>query len=835
MIASAKPQHPSDQELIDFGSGRLPTDRFERLLEHVEGCDRCQDQIGASVSDDSLGRQLSIGHAGQPDPVLAEPDCHAAIYHAATHHAIGSGAMRLDHVMPPVETLGPYRLIRPLGRGGMGAVYLAEHQRLRKKCAIKLLPRGRSFDSVWIDRFDREMQAVAALSHPGIVTATDAGESHGWHFMTMEYLDGLDLSAIIRRLETVDIASACAIMRDVCWALSSVHDAGLVHRDIKPSNIMLTRRGDVKLLDLGLVLDQNKPIADMRLTTVGHVIGTLAFAAPEQLTESETVDSRSDLYGVGATLFQLITGRTAHDWQRGIAPLVLQKSTQAAKRLKSVRSDVPEALDALVAALLERDPDQRPASASEVAERLQPFSTTTSLTPIITKALRVNDPDPQSNHSLPSINPSLDGGPPRISNRFKWIAAGFGGAAALAILAGTIITIQSDRSTVRIETDDPDIRVQVAQALKPAEETQQNTPEKRFKGEPLSHWLNVLAIERDVDTLGEAINAVASLADVDDVDPAHAILVSARRFGGWSSSSDKTDLSQWYMSLFKGSFGRIMPRPGIPAITRELAEGNDRSRSACLWALQAYDYSAWAKEPTQQETATQLHDALVSLVQSDAVTSERNKSAAKTISLAIANRIPLPLDNEPDLVRSINEGIAKAKTFRTLEDRLADPWPGGVADVMNVLSIDQFVAANRLNITCPPALDSRMLLDLSDQFREERNDWFIDRLKQDPKTYADEAVLFLYTATPTNFSNWGEKFKIVISDNQALWLKVLPQVTAYTTRPDILQMLLKEARQTTNPILIDGKLNSEMTQLIVDTIEKLEPRVQAILEQRLKR
>lgn len=189
-----------------------------------------------------------------------------------------------------------------------------------------MLPRQFGFDATWIGRFEREMQAVANLSHPGIVTATDAGDVDGWHYLVMEYLDGMDLAAIIGRVGPIDAGVAASVMRDVCDALASVHQAGLVHRDIKPSNIMLTRDGAVKLLDLGLVLDQQASIADLRLTTVGHVIGTLAFAAPEQLSDRSAVDARADLYAVGVTLFQLVTGRTPHSTQHGIAPLVIENS-----------------------------------------------------------------------------------------------------------------------------------------------------------------------------------------------------------------------------------------------------------------------------------------------------------------------------------------------------------------------------------------------------------------------------------------------------------------------------------------------------------------------------
>ncbi|MGB7326997.1 MAG: serine/threonine-protein kinase [Rubripirellula sp.] len=824
MIATANLEHPSDQELVDFGFGRVPADRFEQLLGHIEACDRCQNRISSSTSNDSFGAILSRSKAPAPDPVMAEPDCHAAVFHAA-----GAPAMRLDGVMPPIETLGPYRLIRPLGRGGMGAVYLAQHQRLKKKCAIKLLPRGRGFDSVWVSRFEREMQAVAALSHSGIVTATDAGDDQGWHYLVMEYLDGLDISAIIRRVGPMDIAPACAIMRDVCLALSAVHDAGLVHRDIKPSNIMLTCGGDVKLLDLGLVLDQSKPVADMRLTTVGHVIGTLAFAAPEQLTDSETVDERADLYGIGATLFQLISGQTAHDWQRGIAPLVLEKSTRPAKPIQEIRADVPSELADLVADLMQRDPNQRPNSASEVADRLQPFAATSSLKPIISKAVRAINPDPILTQSLPALAPSLSSDPPRQRHWLRWLAAGAGAA---AILATVIITIEAGRSTVRIENADSNVNVQVAELETNA--NQQTAPEKLFKGKPLSHWTGLLAIERDVDTLGEAIKAVVSLADADDADAVTAILVSARRYGGWSWSGDKSDPSQWYMNQFMDNIGRIMPAPGITAITRELPIGNQKSRSACLLAITSFKYDAWAANPENHDAAIKLHQTIRELVNSNQLDDE-TLNDAKTIGLKLAIKTDQPLDDEPGLREAIESGIAKSREFRSLKDRLTVPWhSNGFADYQNsnVISLDQFIAAHRMGITLPTILEARMLLDFNLDFREQRNEWFIEHLQREPKMFADEAVLFLHTAILPGYNHSQFSPAQALQTNELLWIDALPKIAEQTTRPDVLQTDLRAANDSRYYITPLSTHNAELIQVVRDTIKKLEPRVQALYDER---
>ncbi len=797
MIATSQTPHPSDEELIEFGVGRLGSKRFDQLLTHLDACNPCQQRLKVSSADDSFARTLNREGSSGDDPVLNEPDCSAALFHAAQLHVAVSPAMRLDQLMPPVETLGPYRLVRPLGRGGMGAVYLAEHQRLKKKCAIKLLPRGRGFDPTWVSRFEREMQAVAGLSHSGIVSATDAGDVDGWHYMVMEYLEGLDLAAIVRRLGRIDIVSAAAIMRDVCRALTAIHEAGLVHRDIKPSNIMLTRDGTVKLLDLGLVLDERQAIADMWLTTVGHVIGTLVFAAPEQLTEGQSIDSRADLYGVGATLFQLIAGQPAHTTDRGIAPLVIDKTSQSAMRLSSVRDDVPKAIDDLVDELLRRDPAERPASASDVADRLGEVAGVVSLGPLVRRAMRVSDPDSMLGETSPVLGFAKSDSPPPSNRWPKYLA--FAGAAA--IVAATVIVIQTKNSRVRIETDAAELSVQLIEDDAKKDVTNEAAkPEKLFKGEPLSHWTNILMIERDVDTLGEAMNAVASLVDAGDVDAVGAILISARRFGGLASSSDKTNPSQWYMEQFSDVYPRILPQPGIDAIAKELPIGNENSRLACLIAMYRFGdfvnepstFFRWAGEPENRVSATALHRSLQSVEADDGPSKNPRLRDFRHFSLALALALDAPLDEEFGLREFIEEAVAWSAQVRDLKTRLNEPWVNGKPDFSrSPMNVHQFIAAVRMGIELPASLDTFMLLNQSAEFREQRNEMFLERLKSDPQTYADEAVLWLHTTVPAGSMVAERNPESLIRGNESPWLKALPIVVESTTRPDIAQAALE--------------------------------------------
>jgi len=799
--------HLSDDDLADFLTGRLPADRFEHLMQHLDECGECQQRASRSTSDDSLAGVLAAGVKDSHDPVLAEADCQAAIFHAA-----GSPEMRLDRVLPPIETLGPYRLIRPLGRGGMGAVYLAEHARLRKQVAIKLLPRQHGFDPNWVGRFQREMQAIASLSHPGIITATDAGETNGWHYLVMEYLDGLDLAAIVGRVGPLDAGVAASIMRDVCDALAVVHHAGLVHRDIKPSNIMLTRDGTVKLLDLGLVLDQRESIVDDRLTTVGHVLGTLAFAAPEQLSHEPTVDARADLYAVGATLFQLVTGRTPHTSDRGIGPLVIEKTSKPAASLHSVAPETPDELNALVADLLQRDPAERPAGAEDVARRLDFVAINGKNRSLVGKAMRATGLDNKNTSGSMVGYPVLPPPLPPSGRAWKWIAAG-GISIGLLILA-TVITIQFNDATVQIETDDPDIKITVAEreqqpSTEPNTELgvveiepppEKSKPQKLFKGKTLGEWADLMLIERDVDTLGDAMRAVANLADAEDVTEAQSLLIAARRFGGWSSSDKSSDPSLRFMhALHDAVATKWMWRPGIDAINNELPAGNENSRAAALWLLRYFighsnqeaELLVWLEEPGNRSIAFRLHQNLQKLLRNGELENEMSLSVAQHLSLVLAIALDAPIEEEPGLRDTLQQMITQTESTVSAAERLDQKWSTGSDPItLPEMTPEQFVAATRLNMDIPVSLAAAMLTTLGKpNFRAERVRAIRGMLDSEPQQASDSLLAGLSLNFSEPFSNGGSFDQLMMSQPN-FWMEVLPIVTENTTRPDILEYVI---------------------------------------------
>jgi len=274
-----------------------------------------------------------------------------------------------------VERIRDYELLEKLGAGGMGTVYRAVHTRLERVVALKLLPARKLRDGAAVGRFEREMKAIGRLNHPAIVRATDAGEVDGTHFLAMDLVDGIDLARLVRHSGPLDVASACEVVRQAAIGLDYAHQQGLIHRDVKPSNLMLDRDGTVRILDLGLALFGAASEAVDELTTVGQLMGTLDYMAPEQADNSHEVDARADVYSLGATLFKLLTGATVYEAPDRRTPLSRMRAlaTLDAPSITTRRDDLPTGLVELIDGMLSREPASRPASAAEVAEALTGF------------------------------------------------------------------------------------------------------------------------------------------------------------------------------------------------------------------------------------------------------------------------------------------------------------------------------------------------------------------------------------------------------------------------------------------------------------------------------
>lgn len=269
-------------------------------------------------------------------------------------------------------SLGKYKLLDLLGKGGMSSVYLAEHVLMKRRCAIKVLPGKRVNDSSYLARFHREAQAVASVDHPNIVRAYDVDcaqdRDSQIHFLVMEYVNGQSLQELIIRSGPADYADAVEYIRQAAEGLEHAHRAGLVHRDIKPANLLIDTTGTIKLLDMGLArfFDDR----DENPLTVAHdekVLGTADYLAPEQALDSHTVDARADIYSLGCSLHFLLTGNPPYT-EGTLTQRLMWHQTKPFPPLTDSRIDCPVSLSAVLNKMVEKKPEDRYQSAAEVAE-----------------------------------------------------------------------------------------------------------------------------------------------------------------------------------------------------------------------------------------------------------------------------------------------------------------------------------------------------------------------------------------------------------------------------------------------------------------------------------
>ena len=381
---------PQQDELLHYMSGRLDEEQADSVALHIDTCAICNETVSTlNPGADPLVAELQ---QASPPSFSGEPECAAALNAIADEPPVSS-TKKSPTTKSPFDlpkTIREYRLIEQIGRGGMGAVFKAEHVRLKRLVAVKVLLGDRLHDDSAVARFDREMEAVGKLDHPNIVRATDAGEDEDTHYLVMELVDGPNLSQLSKSLGPINVADACEVVRQAAAGLQHAHEHGLVHRDIKPSNLILADGGSlhafgnasdnsgnatVKILDLGLALLRENPAEHDGLTSSGQVMGTLDYMAPEQASDTHSVDIRADIYSLGCTLYHLLAGSAPFSGSQ--YSTILKKMMAHAKspvpRLSEVRSDVPAELSAILDRMLAKEPAERFSTPGEILATLHPF------------------------------------------------------------------------------------------------------------------------------------------------------------------------------------------------------------------------------------------------------------------------------------------------------------------------------------------------------------------------------------------------------------------------------------------------------------------------------
>jgi serine/threonine-protein kinase len=289
-----------------------------------------------------------------------------AVFAAARAAALQRRAFEAER---RAEQIGQYTLKQKLGEGGMGEVWLAEHALLKRPCAVKFIRPDLAASPATAARFAREVQAVTGLTHVNTVRVYDYGRTDdGSFYYVMEYLDGPTLEEFVQKNGPLLPGRVVYLLRQVCGALVEAHAAGLVHRDLKPGNVMVATLGgqrDVaKLLDFGLVQDLSAD-ADDRLTRAGTVLGTPAYMSPEQAAGESAVDSRGDIYSLGAVAFFALTGRPPFQG-KSVGQVLAAHRSEPAPPLIDFRPDAPADLAAVVARCLAKEPADRFQSAADL-------------------------------------------------------------------------------------------------------------------------------------------------------------------------------------------------------------------------------------------------------------------------------------------------------------------------------------------------------------------------------------------------------------------------------------------------------------------------------------
>ena len=291
---------------------------------------------------------------------------------AVTLDSEHSAGVVLRDELPREETFGKYQLIRLLGQGGMGVVWLAYDPMLGRNVALKMLRPSSNMSAELLERFRQEARSVASLRHPNIITIHEVGEWEGQLYFSMEYIRGQELSHLIAK-ETLPARRCAKLFASIVKAVSYIHQEGWVHRDLKPSNVLINEDGEPILMDFGIAKSLTTDKDDKELTRTGAIIGTPGYIAPELLPPNAVdVTPRSDIYGLGAILYKMLTGRAPYEGESALS--ILQQSIESAPLPpRLLRPDLPEDLEAICMKCLEREVDQRYKDASALGDDLDCF------------------------------------------------------------------------------------------------------------------------------------------------------------------------------------------------------------------------------------------------------------------------------------------------------------------------------------------------------------------------------------------------------------------------------------------------------------------------------
>src|SRR6516162_5105518 len=363
-MTAAANKHPAREVLQAFGLGNLDDASVTQVSQHLETCVDCKRQV-AELSSDSLLERLRKANGPADTPAPGKPMTPAK----------QSAASPSSNLPPELANYPQYEVLRELGRGGMGVVYLAKNKLMDRLEVLKVVSRTLLDRPGAVERFLREIRSAAKLSHANVVTAYHALQVGDLLAFAMEYVEGQDLASLVKARGPLPVAYACYYVQQAALGLQHAYEEKMVHRDIKPQNLMLTQKGKkhiVKVLDFGLAKATREKTEDTGLTGEGAMLGTPDYIAPEQTLDAAKADIRADIYSLGCTLYYLLSGRPPFS-ASSLGAILMAHQMEEAKPLNIVRPEVPEELAAVVRKMMAKSTDKRYQTPLEVVQVLAPF------------------------------------------------------------------------------------------------------------------------------------------------------------------------------------------------------------------------------------------------------------------------------------------------------------------------------------------------------------------------------------------------------------------------------------------------------------------------------
>jgi serine/threonine protein kinase/thiol-disulfide isomerase/thioredoxin len=445
--------HPTPEQLSSFNLGDLDTEEQKRIERHLADCDTCCESLRNLPSDDTFvtllrSTETVLGERGESSEAdsVNQPTMAFAPNESGSQETDGGFQTELEK--NETATRAPagdlldhprYRVETLIGKGGMGAVYKAQHNLMERTVALKVINHEFIDHPGAVERFNREVKAAARLNHPNIVSAYDAEQAGNLHFLAMEYVEGTDLQKEVKRRGRLPIREACHYISQAASGLQHACECGMVHRDIKPQNLMLMPSGQVKILDFGLAGFASDFSGRGQLTQEGLFMGTPDFVSPEQADNAHTADIRSDIYSLGATFYFLLTGQLPFP-EASVMKKLSGHLSREPKPISEFRDDLPKEVEQIVQRMMAKEPANRYQRPVEVVQALRPF---VSAAPAAVEPARRSESKRQRSRVFWSIVTAL-----------LLLLAGGGLAAAVAVYR-----ISTENGELVIKTEDPDVDV----------------------------------------------------------------------------------------------------------------------------------------------------------------------------------------------------------------------------------------------------------------------------------------------------------------------------------------------------------------------------------------